>query len=427
MTERNWAGNHAYGAARIHRPATLDEAREIVAAAPRIRVLGTRHAFNAIADSAELISLAGLPTDVEAGDGTVSFGGHLTYGALAAELAPLGLALPNLASLPHISVAGAVATATHGSGDVSGNLATTVAALELLTSDGELVTVRRGDPDFEGVVVGLGALGAVTRITLEAEPHYEVAQRVYEGLSWDALTGHLAEVVASGDSVSVFTGWGDEAGHVWVKSRAGEDRPDLLGARAATVERHPILGLDPVNCTPQLGVPGGWADRLPHFRMGFTPSHGEELQSELHVPRAAAVEAIGAVRALRARIAPVLLVSELRTIAADTLWMSPQHGRDTLALHFTWQPDPPRVLPVVAALEGALEPLGARPQWGTLFHASAAGTSERLADFTALARRLDPRGAFSNPWLEAHVTRQPSSSPSAGRSSAASNAARSWT
>ncbi len=401
----NWAGNYRYGAERLHRPSSLDELQEIVARAERVRVLGSRHSFNEIADSDELVSLAGLPADVVAEDTTVSFNAGLTYGELAGELD--GLALHNLASLPHISVAGAIATATHGSGDANGNLASAVAGLELVTSSGELVRASRGDPDFDGMVVSLGATGAVTRLTLDAEPAYEVRQRVFEGLAWDALYEHFDEITTSGYSVSVFTRWGEDIDQVWVKSRVTSDpeaTPDeLFGARAATEERHPILGLDPVNTTAQLGRPGPWWDRLPHFRMGFTPSNGDELQSEFAVPRTHAAAAIEAVRALADRVRPLLQVTEIRTVAADRLWMSPQYQQDTVNLHFTWAPEQDAVVELLGELEPALAPFDARPHWGKLFVGDVAGLYERLGDFVALTERLDPRGAFQNAWLEEHI------------------------
>jgi xylitol oxidase len=399
----NWAGNLVYRAERLHRPESLDELRQIVARAPRIRVLGSRHCFNDIADADELVSLDALPPAIEVDGDRVWCGGAVRYGELAEALHAHGLALHNLASLPHISVAGAVATATHGSGDGNGNLATAVAALEVVTSEGELVRASRGDPDFDGMVVSLGALGAVTRIALDAEPAYEIRQHVFEGLAWDALLDRLDAIFASGYSVSVFTRWRpEEAGQLWVKQRAGEAEPDGFGARPATVDRHPILGLDPVNCTPQLGKPGRWSDRLPHFRMGFTPSAGDELQTEYLVDRRHARAAIEAVRALGPDVEPLLQVSELRTIAADRLWMSPQYARATLALHFTWKPvDVGRAL---ERLEDALAPFGARPHWGKLFAARGVGARyERLADFRRLTERLDPRGAFRNDWLEERV------------------------
>ena len=412
MARTNWAGTHVFRARTLHRPTTYEQLREIVARAPRVRVLGSRHSFSAIADSAELVTLEDLPGDVEVDReaGTVSCNAALKYGEIATSLAAHGVALHNLASLPHISVGGAVATATHGSGDANGNLATAVRGVELVTSTGDVVTATRGDADFDGLVVGLGALGAVTRLTLDVEPDYAVRQRVFEGLAWEALDERFDAITASGYSVSVFTRWGPTVDQVWVKSRVTdapeEQRGELFGAVAATLDRHPILGLDPVNCSPQLGVPGRWSDRLPHFRMGFTPSNGEEIQSEYQVARPHAVEAIRAVRALADTLAPVLQVSEIRTIAADELWMSPQYGQATVGLHFTWTRDPEAVARVLVDLEAALAPFAPRPHWGKVFLADAATLApryERLADFARLAARLDPRGAFRNDWLAAHV------------------------
>jgi xylitol oxidase len=408
----NWAGNHVYRAAEVHRPATLAQVREIVARAPRVHALGTRHSFSDVADAPELVALDALPAevDVDPEAGTVACSAWLKYGELAEALAAQDAALHNLASLPHISIAGAIATATHGSGDANGNLATAVRGVELVTSAGEVVTVARGEPNFDGLVVGLGALGVVTRITLDVEPVFDVRQRVFEGLSWDALHEHFDEITAGGYSVSVFTRWGQTVDQVWIKSRVTDapeqERPELFGAGAATVDRHPILGLDAVNCTPQLGVPGPWSDRLPHFRMGFTPSNGEEIQSEYHVARHDAEGAIRAVHALGETLRPVLQVSEIRTIAADELWMSPQYRRPSVALHFTWTREPDAVARVLVDLEAALGPFAARPHWGKAFRATAGDIGpryERLPDFARLAQRLDPRGAFRNDWLERHV------------------------
>ena len=409
---RNWAGNYVYGAEKLHRPSTVEQVQEVVATAPAVRVLGSRHSFNDIADSSELLTLEDMPRDVvfDRAAGTVSFNAGLKYGELVDALGAEGVALHNLASLPHISVAGAVATATHGSGDTNGNLATAVAGLELVTSDGEVVESFRGEPDFDGLVVGLGALGAVTRITLDVESAYEVRQRVFEGLGWEALFESFDEITSCGYSVSVFTRWGENVDQVWVKSRVTDEpenvRDDLFGAVAATVDRHPILGLDAASCTPQLGRPGLWSDRLPHFRMGFTPSSGEELQSEYLIPRRHAVGAIGAVRALAEKIRPVLQVSEIRSVAADRLWMSTSYGRETVCIHFTWKPEREAVGDVIIQLEAALAPFGARPHWGKVFHTEAAEIAplyERLPDFVRLVERLDPRGAFRNSWLRARV------------------------
>ena len=409
---RNWAGNYTYRAQKLHRPSRLEQVQEIIASAPSVRVLGSRHSFNGIADSSELVSLEAMPKDVSVDHArnTVSFNAALKYGELVETLNAEDVALHNLASLPHISVAGAVATATHGSGQKNGNLATAVAGLELVTSDGEVIEVSRGEPDFDGLVVGLGALGAVTRITLDMEPAYEVRQRVFEGLSWEALFEHFDEVISCGYSVSVFTRWGETIDQIWVKSRVRDEpeqvEKDLFGAAAAAADRHPILGLDASSCTPQLGRAGPWAERLPHFRMGFTPSSGEELQSEFLFPRRCAVDAIEAVRALADRIRPILQVSEIRAVAADRLWMSMNYGEDTVGIHFTWKPEREAVENMLVRLEAALAPFEARPHWGKLFDAKAAAIAplyDRLPDFVRLVERLDPRGAFRNSWLKVHV------------------------
>jgi xylitol oxidase len=412
LRETNWAGNHTYRAGRLHRPATREQVQEIVASAPRVRVVGSRHSFTDVGDSAELLTLDGLAPDVVVDHDarTVAFTAGLRYGALAESLAPEGVALGNMASLPHISVAGAVATATHGSGDANGNLATAVAALEMVTSSGGVVRAARGDPDFEGLVVSLGALGAVTRITLDVEPAYRVRQRVFEGLGWDALFEHFDEITSSGYSVSVFTRWLETTDQVWVKSRVTEApeqvRSDLFGAVPATVDRHPILGVDPINCSAQLGVPGPWSERLPHFRSGFTPSTGDEIQSEYFVPRWHAVAATQALRAVADTMRPVLQVCEIRTTAADELWLSPQYGQDTVEFHFTWWPAQEAVERALVDVEAALMPFAARPHWGKLFLADAgaiAALYERLPDFARLVEQLDPRGAFRNDWLETRV------------------------
>ena len=409
--ERNWAGNYTYRAEKLHRPTTIEQVQEIVANAASVHVLGSRHSFNDIADSSELISLENLPADVVVDHQahTVSLGGGVKYGNLAKTLNEEGVALHTLASLPHISVAGAVATATHGSGVTCGNLATAVAGLSIVTSGGEIIKASRGDSDFDGLVVGLGALGAVTRITLDVQPAYEVKQRVFEGLSWKALYDHFDEITSCGYSVSIFTRWGETNDQVWVKSRTDEpDRVEgnLFGAVAATVDRHPIFELDPTPCTPQLGRPGLWSDRLPHFRMGYAPSSGEEIQSEYLFPRRHAMGAIEAVRALADVMRPILQVSEIRRVAADRLWMSMNYEEDSVGIHFTWKREPGAVQQMVAQIEDALTPFEARPHWGKVFHADAAAIAplyKRHSDFVRLVERLDPRGAFRNAWLKARV------------------------
>ncbi|MGZ4295567.1 MAG: D-arabinono-1,4-lactone oxidase [Solirubrobacteraceae bacterium] len=410
----NWSGNYAYRARVLHRPRTLEELQELVAASSALRALGSRHSFTAIGDAEELVALDGLPGAIEVAPATrtATVPGHTTYAALAEELNRHGLALHSMASLPHISVAGAIATATHGSGDDTGNLATAVRAIAMVDADGELVTVARNDAEFDGVVVGLGALGIVTSVTLEVQPFFAMRQRVFQGVGWDTLFDRFDWIFAAGESVSAFHLCGESTEQVWVKRRSQGDLDDdgdleeLLGVPAASTALHPVLGGDPVNCTEQMGAPGPWSERLPHFRSGFTPSSGEELQSEFFVARDDAIAAIEAVRGLTDAIAPMLLISELRTIAADTLWLSPEEGRDTLALHFTWRRRPAEVEAVVAQIEAALAPFAARPHWGKVFTAEAgtiAPLYSRMRDFRALRERMDPRGTFVNGWLRERV------------------------
>mgnify|MGYP004492702107 CR=1 FL=1 len=404
----NWAGNIVFGAKRLHRPADVEQVQELVAGGNPVKVLGSGHSFNRMADTGgELISLAGLPRVGEVAEDrrTVRVDGGIRYGELAERLEALGLAVHNTASLPHISVAGAIATATHGSGEKNRNLAAAIAGLELVRGDGELVTLTRDDPEFAGAVVGLGALGVVTALTLDVVPSFQVRQYVFDDVPRASLETELDTMLGDGYSVSLFTNWtGRDVNMAWLKRTEELPAGDWHGARRADAPRHPVPGMPARNSTDQSGEPGPWHTRLPHFRMEFTPSSGQELQSEYHLPRSHALEAIDAVQAIADVVSPVLQICELRTIAADDLWLSPNHRRDTFALHFTWIADTDAVLPVVARLEEALAPLSPRPHWGKVFTAtpeSIRAEYERFDDFVALTRAYDPNRIFRNPWLDA--------------------------
>ncbi len=403
----NWAGNVSFSAARFHQPGSVSDLQRLVAEAERVRALGTGHSFNLVADTTgDLISLARLPdiiaVDAEQARVTVSAG--VTYGELAPHLHSVGYALPNLGSLPHISVVGACATGTHGSGNTLGNLATAVTAIDMITADGDLTRIEKGQPHFNGAVVALGSLGVIVSLTLAVEPTYYISQQVYEKLPADQLEEHLSEIFASGYSVSLFTDWrGPLINQIWLKERvpAPDPRPDWHGAQLADGPRHPVPGLSPAHCTPQLGVPGPWHKRLPHFQLDHTPSAGRELQSEFLLPREVAVDAIQAISQVRKLVAPVVQISEFRTVAADDLWLSPSYQRDTVGIHFTWIDDLRAVSPALAAVEEALAPFDPRPHWGKLF--TSAGRYERLPDFRALMRRYDPAGKFRNDFLDTYV------------------------
>jgi xylitol oxidase len=401
----NWAGNVRYSAAQLIEPATLAEAQRAVASAARIRPLGTRHSFNQLPDTeGTLIHLGALPADpiIDREAATVTVGGAVRYGILAQHLESNGLALHNLGSLPHISIAGAISTGTHGSGDRLGNLSSAVRGLQFIGASGDLVDVRQGDPGFEGMVVGLGAFGPITRVTLAVQPSFRMRQDAYVNLPWQRVLDDFDAIMGSAYSVSLLSRWSVPAvEHVWVKSLL--DGPivtaDELGA-------DPAAGQAPDNMNP-FGVEGAWCERLPHFRLDRVPSLGEEIQSEYLIDRSQAVEAVRSLREIGHLIDPVLAVTELRTMAADDLWLSPATGRDSVAVHFTFLRDPDGVAAVLPEIEARLLPLGARPHWGKLFHAGAdvlGPRYPRMAEWRRLVAEYDPSGKFSNAFLEEYVT-----------------------
>ena len=413
----NWAGNIEYSTDRLHTSTSLDEVRSYVRSENKLKVLGTRHCFNAIADSKDqFLSLKPMDEVIAIGPDkrTVTVEAGITYGQLCPYLDSQGFALHNLASLPHISVAGACTTATHGSGQKNGNLATAASRLELVTASGEVVTLlRERDGDtFSGAVVGLGALGVITQVTLDIQPSYRMRQYVYEDLPLSELKDHFDAIQSSGYSVSLFTDWQKQRfNELWIKSRLepGQEfhaTPEFFGARLANRNLHPIAALSAENCTEQMGVPGPWYERLPHFRMGFTPSAGKELQSEYFVPRQHAMEAILAIERLRDQVSPSLLISEIRTVAADTLWMSPCYQQDSVTIHFTWKPDWPAVSKLLPVIEKELAPFNACPHWGKLFTTPPSELKRlhtRMPEFIQLSNKFDPMGKFRNQFLNRNI------------------------
>jgi xylitol oxidase len=412
----NWAGNITYSTDHVHAPANVDEVRDVVKSCSKLRALGSRHSFNRIADSTQnQISLEHLnKIDIDDTAHTVTVGAGIKYGQLAPVIDGRGYALHNLASLPHISVAGAIATATHGSGIRNGNLATAVRALEIVTASGELIQLSRdkdGD-QFAGAVVGLGALGVVTRVTLDLLPTFQVAQTVYQNLNFGELAHNFDAIFGAGYSVSLFTDWQHhQATQVWIKRKLQsgekhESAAEFYSAKRATEKLHPITGHPAESCTEQMGIPGPWYERLPHFKMNFTPSSGRELQTEYFVPRERGYDAILAVEKLRDQITPHLFVTELRTIAADHLWISTAYERDSLAIHFTWKPEWEAVKRILPQIEAQLKPFAPRPHWAKLFTLSPAllqAQYARLADFKALLKQHDPSGKFRNEFLEQNL------------------------
>jgi len=427
-SRRNWAANIAFQAPEFHRPASLAQLQALVARAGRIRVLGTGHSFNDVADSpGTQVSLAGLAPEVEidSAASVAKVAAGLSYAQLAGHLDRHGFALRNLASLPHISVAGACATATHGSGTANQNLAAATVGLTFVTAHGDVLELGHGDDGFDGAVVHLGALGVVTSLLLELVPSFDIAQRVYEDLPLEVLDDHFADLATAGYSVSMFTDWrAPRLTQIWIKQRVAAPgprvpqppsftAPDPAVAQApwftavpATAPRHPVPGASPEACTEQLGVPGRWYERLPHFRPESQPSAGAELQSEFLLPMAHAIPALHALAEIRDHLAPVLQICEIREVAADGFWLSPCYRQDSVAIHFTWIADTAAVLPVVALAERQLAPFAPRPHWGKIFTSSPDDLHshyERLPDFLDLIRRFDPSGKFRNAYTARYL------------------------
>ena len=412
----NWAGNYHYSTNKVLQPASLAEAQDAVRSVTGVRALGTRHSFNGIADSqiAQISTLQLKDVHLDPNGHSVTVGAGIRYGDLAVQLDAKGFALHNLASLPHISVGGACATATHGSGMGNGNLATAVTAVEFVAADGSVHTLsREKDGDrFHGAVVGLGALGIVTHITVAMQPRFEMTQVVYQDLPFSELEHHFADIMGAGYSVSLFTDWQNgHAGEVWIKRRVdhgGSAAPPSLfyNAVLAKTKLHPIVGHPAEACTDQLNTVGPWYERLPHFKLNFTPSSGQELQTEYFVPFERGYEAIRAVETLRDKITPHLFITELRAIAADDLWMSMAYKRPSLAIHFTWKPESDAIATLLPQIEAKLKPFSARPHWAKVFAMNSSQLQPlypRMKDFRALAQEFDPGGKFRNGFLRDHV------------------------
>lgn len=415
----NWAGNLTFDPADFAAPTSADELAVVVGAASaagrHVNCLGTGHCFSDLgATDGLLVSTLGLDDigpldgDVELGHGTVWVGAGVRIADLCSWLAARGAALHNLPSLPHITIGGAIATATHGSGDANGNLSSAVVALDLVTADGKTRRFDRdgeGDPRLDGVVVSLGALGVVARLQMRVRPAFDIEQRVWTGIPFDVAAAAVDEVLGAAYSVSLFTRWRGEIDQLWVKSLVAHEPaldPAALGAVAAAVAMHPVDG-DAASCTEQLGAPGPSTDRLTHFRFGFVPSAGAELQSELFVARQHATEAMVALADVADGFADAVLVSEIRSVAADDLWLSTASGADVVGLHFTWRPDVTVVERALAVVESALAPFAPRPHWGKLTGFTASDIRPRYArmtEFDELRAELDPDGTFANPAVE---------------------------
>ena len=400
---QNWSKNVDFVEKSFLQPKSLDELQELTRSHSHLRARGSAHCFNEIANTPEYaINLAQMPKVVEVNESekSVLVSAGLTYGEVAPILHKQGWALSNLASLPHISIAGSISTGTHGSGVGNQNLSNQVLSLDVVTAEGEIRSIDRGNPSFNALVVGLGLGAIVYQYRLRIEKSYQIRQVIYPEIPLDVLIKNFNEIMASGYSVSYFTDWSaPQSGNLWCKFRDDEEIPEKIGGSEKASEKfHPITSVDPAACTEQFGVPGAWHERLPHFKLEFTPSVGEEIQSEFFVDRADAAQALEVVRGLSAEITPLLWITELRTVAADELWLSGSYQRDTLAIHFTWK-SLDAIYPVIAKIEKALQPFQYRPHWGKVFTADSTylkSVYPRMSEFNALVGSLDPGSKFHN-------------------------------
>lgn len=400
---QNWSKNVEFNDRAYFQPESLTELQELVRSNQKLRARGTAHCFNEIANtSSYAVNLGMMPKtiQVDADKKSVFVAAGLTYGELAPVLHSQGWALNNLASLPHISIAGSISTGTHGSGIKNQNLANQVLSLDIVTAEGELRRINRTNPAFNGLVVGLGLGGIVYQYELRIEESFQIRQVIYPDIPLDVLQRNFDQIMGSAYSVSYFTDWGStQNGNLWCKFRDNEVIPESIGGSATAEKKyHPIASVDPSASTEQMGEIGDWHYRLPHFKLEFMPSVGEEIQTEFFVDRKDAAAAIEALSLLGAEMYPLLWITELRTIAADELWLSGAYQRDTLAIHFTWKKED-AIYPVIEKVEAALRPFNYRPHWGKVFIADAKYLSTvypKMSEFKALVEALDPTKKFEN-------------------------------
>jgi xylitol oxidase len=399
----NWSSNVNFQEQEYLEPTNLDDLQDIVASQKFVRARGSAHSFNSIADSNNtIVSLEKMPQTIEIDEvkQNVKVSSFLKYGELVPTLHARGWALSNLASLPHISIAGSVSTATHGSGIFNKNLAAQVAAVEFIDSTGSIRHLSEGSREYEAFVVGLGLTGIITNYWLKIEPSFNVKQIIYENVSDIELEKSFDEIMGTAYSVSFFTRWdSSNQGNLWCKFKENQYIPDIVsGAHQATKKLHPIPEVDPVAATEQFGVTGPWLERLAHFKLDFTPSVGDEIQSEFFVDRENAPAVIQKLRELSPKFRDMLWISELRTIAADNFWMSTASARDSVGFHFTWKKsnfDPK----VVKEIEENLVQFDYRPHWGKVFYAESRylrSVYPKYSDFVEAVNLIDPNKKFSN-------------------------------
>ena len=406
---KNWSGNIEYRPAQIARPSSISELQKVVADSSNVRAYGSGHSFNTLADTdGTLIAFSEFDKNIaiDSSKMLVRVPAGVRYGEVAPKLHANGFALRNMGSLPHITVVGATSTGTHGSGVGNKNLSGSIAEIELITATGDAITLDQSE--LPAARVALGSIGIIHHLTLDIVPTYDVAQTVYFDLPFVQLISNLDAILSAGYSVSVLSMWGDEyVDQVWVKSKIGTNpvltQNEWFGAKLATRKSNPIREADSAAATEQFGLPGPWFERLPHFKLDFTPSFGEELQTEYFIDRKDAPAALNAIYKIREELSELIMVCEMRTVAQDENWLSEAYGRETFVFHFTWRPNIPAVEKLLLKIEASLEPFNARPHWGKVFTNNAFDFSSlypKFNSFLTYRGTYDPSRKFVNKLLE---------------------------
>lgn len=412
--QKNWVGNLQYNSKKYFQPERVGQIQELVKNSKRIKTLGSRHCFNSIADCDEThLSLAKMNKmlAIDENEMTVTIEGGAQYSDFCVELNEAGFALPNLASLANISVVGACATATHGSGVNNQSLASSISEIELVDGNGGIITLsRQKDAEkFNGVVVNIGAIGIVTKLKLDIEKSFQVRQDLFENLSIEQLAENFDEITSSGYSVSLFTNFQKSIRVMNIKRRIDENISDLpkefFGATAAK-ESINSRGIPDTNRSPQMGVSGCWFECLPHFKFSKQLIQGEEIQSEYYVERKNAVEAILALEEISNIIFPQIIVAEIRSIKADNHWLSPFYRGDSVGIHFSWKLNEREVMKILPEIEKVLAPYKPIPHWGKLFTISREELHAyypKMSEFIGLCEEFDPNGKFRNEYLNKYI------------------------
>lgn len=408
---KNWAGNLTFLAEEFIEIESIPQLQKIVEKSKKLKVLGTGHSFSEITDTnGTLISLKKIPPEIEIDpiSKSVSVNAGTSYSVLSKYLESNGWALPNLASLGEITVAGAIMTGTHGSGSKNKVLSDSVIELQLVLASGDQLIINRQDfDDFAGFIVSFGSLGVVTRVKLRIIESFSMKQFVYENISISSVAKNFDEIFNSAYSVSYFGSWAENTtGQIWMKFLDQAEFPHLspeaFGGNLANSNQHPVKINDPSPCTEQMGVTGKWLYRLPHFKLDSSAASGDEVQTEYLVDRNYVNEYIAGLSAIGNEISPRVYATEIRTMAADDLWLSGAYARDTVGFHFTWKKSK-ELASFLPKIEEVLGKHQGRPHWGKLFSTSKEQIITRYPryqDFKNLLNRYDSNGKFSNNFID---------------------------